>query len=161
MECGRQTLSWCRELNKTSPRIYKGTGGDVVTYVWIGMIVFVICMSFISFWQTKRSVISVKNFIAILFVYSTTMIGFALVYTILHINGHVVMMENGENINASNFFQYVETSLYFSAVTLLSVGYGDIVPIGIGRWIAMVEALLGYALPAAFVVRTVIDAERR
>lgn len=58
-----------------------------MTYVWIGMIVFVICMSFISFWQTKRSVISVKNFIAILFVYSTTMIGFALVYTILHING--------------------------------------------------------------------------
>ncbi len=57
--------------------------------------------------------------------------------------------------------QYVETSLYFSAVTLLSVGYGDIVPIGIGRWIAMVEALLGYALPAAFVVRTVMDVERR
>ncbi|EPZ37257.1 potassium channel family protein [Anoxybacillus ayderensis] len=132
-----------------------------MTYIWIGIIAFIICMSFFSFWQTKRSVISIKNFIAILFVYSTTMIGFALVYTILHINGHVVMMENGKNIEASNFLQYVETSLYFSAVTLLSVGYGDVVPIGIGRWIAMVEALLGYALPAAFVVRTVMDVERR
>ncbi|EMT44722.1 MULTISPECIES: potassium channel family protein [Anoxybacillus] len=130
-------------------------------YVFIALIAFIICMSVFSFWQTKRSVISVKNFIAIIFVYSTTMIGFALVYTILHINGHVVMMENGKNIEASHFLQYVETSLYFSAVTLLSVGYGDIVPIGIGRWIAMVEALLGYALPAAFVVRIVMDVERK
>jgi len=33
------------------------------------------------------------------------------------------------------------------------------VPVGIGRWIASIEALIGYALPAAFVVRTAIDFE--
>lgn len=132
-----------------------------MAYVFIGIIAFTIYMSVRSFWQAKRLAISAKNFIAILFVYSTTMIGFALVYTILHINGHVVMMENGKNIEDPHFWQYVETSLYFSAATLFSVGYGDVVPIGIGRWIAMIEALFGYALPAAFVVRTVMDAERK
>lgn len=59
------------------------TGGDVVAYVFIGIIAFIICMSVRSFWQAKRLAISAKNFIAILFVYSTTMIGFALVYTIV------------------------------------------------------------------------------
>jgi potassium channel LctB len=50
--------------------------------------------------------------------------------------------------------------MYFSAITLLSVGYGDITPIGIGRWLAVVEALLGYTMPMAFVVKTVINFEK-
>ena len=37
-----------------------------------------------------------------------------------------------------------ETSFYFSAMTLFSVGNGDVIPQGIGRIIAVVEALIGY-----------------
>jgi potassium channel LctB len=40
---------------------------------------------------------------------------------------------------------------------LFSVGYGDIAPIGIGRVIAMIEALIGYTIPAAFVAKAFID----
>ena len=53
----------------------------------------------------------------------------------------------------------LETYIYFSAVTLFSVGYGDIAPIGIGRVIAMIEALIGYTIPAAFVAKAFIDIE--
>ena len=70
-----------------------------------------------------------------------------------------VLKEDGESLNAHSF-QLVEVCLYFSAVTLLSVGYGDISPIGIGRWIAIAEALIGYTLPFAFVMRSVIDNEK-
>lgn len=51
----------------------------------------------------------------------------------------------------------LSTSIYLSAITLFSVGYGDVVPIGVGRLLVIIEALLGYTIPAAFVVRTFID----
>jgi len=43
----------------------------------------------------------------------------------------------------------------------LTVGYGDITPIGIGRAIAMTEALIGFVMPAAFVVRVVLHMDGR
>jgi potassium channel LctB len=68
--------------------------------------------------------------------------------------------EDGKELDVHSF-QIVEVCMYFSAITLLSVGYGDITPIGVGRWIAIVEALVGYTMPAAFVVHTVMENEKR
>lgn len=56
-----------------------------------------------------------------------------------------------------NFFTFIEACIYFSSSTILSVGYGDIVPVGLGRWIATFEALIGYLLPIAFVLTSVIQ----
>lgn len=44
-------------------------------------------------------------------------------------------------------------TLYFSAITLLSVGYGDITPFGWSRGVAIVEASAGYILPAVITVQ--------
>ncbi len=44
-------------------------------------------------------------------------------------------------------------SLYFSGVTLMTVGYGDVTPIGWGRLLALIEALIGYILPTAFFLK--------
>lgn len=44
--------------------------------------------------------------------------------------------------------------IYFSGVTLLSIGYGDMVPTGIARFFALLEAALGLLLPAAFFIQT-------
>ncbi len=92
-------------------------------------------------------------------IYTTVLIAFGLSYVVLEEMGFAVLKEDGESLNAHSF-QLVEVCLYFSAVTLLSVGYGDISPIGIGRWIAIAEALIGYTLPFAFVMRSVIDNEK-
>ena len=43
-------------------------------------------------------------------------------------------------------------SLYFSVVTFTTLGYGDILPIGISRLFASIEALLGGFILALFVV---------
>lgn len=37
-------------------------------------------------------------------------------------------------------------AIYFSAVTWTTLGYGDIAPIQADRWIAAIEALLGYVV---------------
>ncbi|OKY77532.1 MAG: Pentapeptide repeat containing protein [Candidatus Methanohalarchaeum thermophilum] len=46
----------------------------------------------------------------------------------------------------------LKETIYFSAVTFSTLGYGDINPIGIGRYIASIEALTGGALMALFVL---------
>ncbi|MED3561478.1 ion channel, partial [Bacillus xiapuensis] len=53
-----------------------------------------------------------------------------------------------------------ESSFYFSAMMLFSVGNGDVIPLGIGRVIAVTEALIGYTLPAAFVARAMLNREK-
>ena len=107
----------------------------------------------------KGKIVSLENFIYLAFVYITILIGFGLIYILLETKGFEVMVEMYP-LPDDNFFDRLETYIYFSAVTLFSVGYGDIAPIGIGRVIAMIEALIGYTIPAAFVARVFIEKER-
>lgn len=103
--------------------------------------------------------ISLRNFFALLIVYVTVMVGFGCIYVALELMGVSVLTENQVEIGGS-FLHLLEDTMYFSAVTLLSVGYGDITPLGIGRWFAVVEALFGYLLPATFVVSHVMNYEK-
>ncbi|TGB00681.1 potassium channel family protein [Halobacillus salinus] len=91
-------------------------------------------------------------FISILMLYTIVLIGFGIIYFILVEEGVPVYREdlNGESLS---WVHEMARSLYFSGVTLFTVGYGDMIPVGIGRWIAIVEAMVGYSLPAALVAK--------
>ncbi|WP_349409506.1 ion channel [Pseudalkalibacillus sp. SCS-8] len=108
--------------------------------------------------KKSRAFISFDDLIALFVVYSIIILGFGSIYFSLTITGVPVLMEGGAPITGT-FIQLGEAVSYFSAVTLLSVGYGDITPVGLGRWISIIEALVGYLLPAAFVLSTVVDNE--
>ncbi|MEY8350471.1 potassium channel family protein [Bacillus cereus] len=112
-----------------------------------------------SSYSDSKRFFSLYNLASLFLIYTTVLIAFGLSYVVLEESGFATLRENGESLNVRSF-QLVEVCLYFSAVTLLSVGYGDVTPVGIGRWIAIIEALIGYTLPFAFVVRTVIDNEK-
>ncbi len=56
-----------------------------------------------------------------------------------------------ESSLSSNIDMYLQ-SLYFSVVTFTTLGYGDIIPLGISRLFAGIEALLGGFILAIFVV---------
>lgn len=101
----------------------------------------------------KESKFSTEIFYALLIVYTIIIIGFGLIYFILSLQGFI-LVEHGEYKEA-NLIGTMIHSLYFSGVTLLTIGYGDIVPLGIGRLIALIQALIGYILPTAFVLRLV------
>jgi len=98
--------------------------------------------------------ISIENFIYLSFIYFTVMCGFGLIYVLLD-SHQIPVLEAGTFKNGMSFLERLETTIYFSAITLFSVGFGDIAPIGIGRIIAVFEALIGYTIPAAFVYRAV------
>ncbi|TCI63481.1 ion channel [Exiguobacterium sp. SH0S2] len=84
------------------------------------------------------------------------LIGFALVYYVLSWDG-IILVTSLETMTA------VEPSwqnlLYFSGVTLLSIGFGDLLPVGPARLFALLEAAIGILLPTAFFVKSMYKKE--
>ncbi|EIJ82053.1 Ion transport protein [Bacillus methanolicus PB1] len=131
-------------------------------YILLSSVIFCIAMSLRTLFlpnTIKGKLVSLENFLFLAVLYATIMIGFGLIFILLEFNGNAVILENGRILQGS-FFKKLVTSIYFSTITLFSVGYGDIVPIGIGRIVVVLEALVGYTIPAAFVAKAVLDVEK-
>jgi potassium channel LctB len=130
-------------------------------------LIFCICIAVCIFMSFKsvviicfqRNFLSFETIIMITYLYLSLLIGFGMIYLICIQSNIPVLYEAGIPIS-DGYFDNLLTSLYFSAVTLFSVGYGDIVPVGVGRFLAVLEALIGYILPAVFLARTVIGNEK-
>nr|WP_144923191.1 potassium channel family protein [Paenibacillus bovis] len=128
-------------------------------YVLFFAVVICILMALrILFFPDRFSLkqVSFENFAFFGCTYVIIMIGFCLIFLLLEMKGMNVIID-ASSTEDDSWNQRLTSSLYLSAITLFSVGYGDVVPIGIGRLLVMVEALLGYTIPAAFVVRTFFD----
>lgn len=108
----------------------------------------------------KGTFLTFETIYLIALVYISFLLGFAVLYLIFLQNGFLILMEAGKPVYGT-YFENLFACLYFSAVTLFSVGYGDITPVSIGRWIAVIEALIGYMLPTAVVAKTMIDIEKK
>ncbi|GGB57799.1 two pore domain potassium channel family protein [Virgibacillus dakarensis] len=135
-------------------------------HIFLWIVLLIICMiiltSLISFIRSgkynfqvemKEIRFSAEIFYTLLVIYAIVIIGFGLIYLILSFQ-HITLIEGGELREVSVIGSVIH-SFYFSGVTLLTIGYGDITPVGIGRFIALVEALIGYVLPTAFVLKLV------
>ncbi|MEW9676999.1 ion channel [Lentibacillus sp. L22] len=135
-------------------------------FLWIVLIVLICIIigssliSFIRDWPLHNRRFEMKDvrfsseiFYTLLVIYVLVILGFALIYFILSFE-HVTLAEGGE-LREVGVIGTLIHSIYFSGVTLLTIGYGDIAPVGIGRFIALVEALIGYVLPTAFVLKLV------
>ena len=131
-------------------------------YISIFLIIIAITLSLKTLFvphKIKGKQVSFENFITLALIYATVMAGFGLLYYLLDLKGMLVLSD-GSMHPGSSTYDRMSTSMYFSAITLFSVGYGDIAPIGVGRIIAVLEALVGYTIPAAFVTRAVFDHKR-
>jgi potassium channel LctB len=106
--------------------------------------------------KIKGKMLSLENFLVLAVVYTIITLGFALIYLLFDIQGYPIVRD-GFITEGDGFWMRLESSFYFSAMTLFSVGYGDIYPMGVGRMIAVFEALIGYTIPAAFVAKVVFD----
>lgn len=135
---------------------------SIISFAMIGAICMVLIWSFIHFVHgksglsrhgLKESHFSLEIFYALLFIYCIVIIGFGLIYFIISFQTDA-LMEYGPK-EPDSVVSSLLHSLYFSGVTLLTIGYGDISPVGIARLFAVVEALIGYALPAAFVLKLI------
>lgn len=127
-------------------------------YFLLPVVVFCIYMSIRTLFvpnTIKGKLVSVDNFLYLGTCYLTIIIGYGLIYLLFTLLGFTVLED--VNHKGTNIF---ESSFYFSAMMLFSVGNGDVIPLGIGRIIAVTEALIGYTMPAAFVAKVMFDREQ-
>ncbi|MCM3764812.1 ion channel [Neobacillus niacini] len=130
-----------------------------MVFFLLPIVIFCIFMSIRTLFipnTIKGKIVSLDNFFYLATVYLTLIIGFGLIYLIFELMGMSVLRE----ANNAKHYSIFETSFYFSSMMLFSVGNGDVIPHGIGRFIAAIEALIGYTLPAAFVARVMFEREK-
>ncbi|WP_245732814.1 potassium channel family protein [Salinibacillus kushneri] len=102
-----------------------------------------------------RGRFSFDQFYTLVIIYLTVMTGFGIFYFLLSQQG-IPLLDEGHLLGTSQWDR-LGHAIYFSGVTLMTIGYGDITPIGIGKFIALFESMIGYVLPAAFFVRVLQD----
>ena len=98
----------------------------------------------------KESYFSSAMFYKLFFILLSLTLGFAVLYYLLSLN-EVILRVNDPTGEAAD--QTFMDFLYFSGVTILSVGYGDFVPVGSARFFALIQASLGLMLPAAYFMK--------
>jgi len=127
-----------------------------MTFLFITVILLIMLKSLHHFLFHKEMSFMNKNmfvleiFLTFMIVYSILIIGFGLVYFILSFSGDVFIDQQKSDDASLN---RLLTSIYFSGVTLLTIGYGDVSPVGVVRFLAVIQAMLGYALPSLLVLR--------
>lgn len=127
-----------------------------MTFLFITVILLIMLKSLhhflfhkeMSFMNKKMFVLEI--FLTFMIVYSILIIGFGLIYFILSFSGDVFIDQQKTDDASLN---RLLTSIYFSGVTLLTIGYGDVSPVGVVRFLAVIQAMLGYALPSLLVLR--------
>ncbi|MTH55703.1 two pore domain potassium channel family protein [Bacillus mangrovi] len=124
------------------------------TLICLGMSVRITAKTF-----KEQQFLSRETILVIAFLYLSILIGFAMLYLLFIQSGYPILTEDRQPIKG-DYLEHLNTSLYFSAVTLFSVGYGEIIPVGAGRLLAVAEALIGYMLPVILVARTVMEIEK-
>lgn len=102
--------------------------------------------------EIEHKIFSSQLFIAVMLLYTIVMIGFGLIYTVLILEG-VDVYRTGIPSRRVSWIEEFIRSIYFSGVTLFTVGYGDMLPVGVGKWLAILEAMIGYTLPAALAAK--------
>ncbi|MDQ0159839.1 potassium channel family protein [Alkalibacillus salilacus] len=120
----------------------------LVTLVLVMTILSSSLYTFSRYYQDVRGSFSRELFSAFIAMYVILMLGFALIYFSLAEIGYTLLQ--GELLQVGSVIERFFHAIYFSGVTLMTIGYGDITPVGIGRVIALVEAFIGFLLPAAF-----------
>ena len=82
---------------------------------------------------------------------------FTIVYVALDILGLGAVRDHySSSTHQEQHLDVFTRSLYFSFVTLFSVGYGDMTPLGLSKGVAIIEALMGYVLPYVIVLNYIL-----
>ncbi|CDO04474.1 ion channel [Oceanobacillus picturae] len=138
---------------------------ETIPFVLLAGICAIMLQGIIDFIRGKKlqrgmreSRFSTELFYGLIIIYLMVMVGFGLIYFMLSFE-EIILVESGVPREVGPTGSFIH-SMYFSGVTLLTIGYGDITPVGVGRFIAVIEALIGYILPAAFVLRLVQYGQR-
>ncbi|EEG77938.1 ion channel [Dethiobacter alkaliphilus] len=104
----------------------------------------------------RRSVI-LYNIVILFFLYFLIACLFSVVYIMLEIlQWGYVIDHYSTSFHQAQPLDLITRSLYFSVITMLAVGYGDVTPFGLSKGVAMIQAFVGYILPYAMILNYLI-----
>ncbi|HZG71461.1 MAG TPA: potassium channel family protein [Chondromyces sp.] len=112
--------------------------------------------SFLNNKSYKKSYFKPSLFYRLFFNFAGMTFGFAFIYYLLSQNNVILRVSSptGEAFDPT-FWDLV----YFSGVTLLSIGYGDYIPVGNVRFFALIEGSIGLLLPTAYFVKAMSESK--
>ncbi|RDY69842.1 ion channel [Halobacillus trueperi] len=105
----------------------------------------------------RKSYFSTALFFQLFFVLTGVLLGFTVLYYLLSLDGVILVTSLSSREPVDPTFLDL---LYFSGETLLSVGYGDMLPVGMARFFALLESGIGILLPTAYFLKA-MDASRQ
>ncbi|WP_134703414.1 ion channel [Ammoniphilus sp. YIM 78166] len=105
----------------------------------------------------QKGKIIFSNLVVISLIYVLVAFFFSIAYMILDYYelGPIIDHNSSANHQQQPLDRFTR-SLYFSFITLYSVGYGDVTPFGLSKAVAILEATIGYLLPPAIIIRYLI-----
>lgn len=122
----------------------------MVSSILIGIALLFILGNLIYFFKDKRfkeSKVHTGLLLKLFYTLVSVTIGFTFLYYILNTQAPILHINDPSDdaVDAD-----IWDLLYFSGVTILSVGYGDYVPVGSARFFSLIQAALGLLIPSAF-----------
>jgi potassium channel LctB len=111
---------------------------EVIADIFI-MIIFSFGLAYEYISIFRKELPKIEYFISIFFIIAFTIILFATIYASEIKGQKSYFIENGQIIFDLPF----SDAFYFSATTLSSVAYGDILPVGVFRYFAILEIFAG------------------
>jgi len=133
----------------------------MISTILIGIIVVFLLVNLFYFVTNRTftfSYFSSTFFYKLFFVLLSITFGFALLYYLLSFNEDLLTLSDPTGDPVEKTFS---NALYFSGVTILSIGYGDIVPVGSARFFALLQASLGILVPAAYFMKAMSSSEEK
>ncbi|WP_408009118.1 ion channel [Pseudalkalibacillus sp. A8] len=105
----------------------------------------------------RKSYFSTALFLKLFSVLTVVLIGFGLLYYLLSLKEVILVDSLSDPQTIEPTFLDL---LYFSGVTLLSIGYGDMVPVGSARFFALLQSAIGILLPTAYFMKALDSSEK-
>lgn len=110
----------------------------------IGSILFilVIIAGMFTYYQKlfhEKSISNIEFIISMMFIFITIISMFAMIYSSASFNEKDGFMYLGNKVDLA-----FTDALYYSTITITTLGYGDIVPLGVYRFYAMTEVVIGW-----------------
>ncbi|MFD2658214.1 potassium channel family protein [Gracilibacillus thailandensis] len=121
-------------------------------FLLIAAILFII-IHLVYFFRNKtykKSYFSTALFMKLFFVLCGVTFGFSLLYYALSFEETVIVQDLSAETPVEHSFSNL---LYFSGVTILSIGYGDMIPVNTARFFALLQAAIGVLLPTAYFIK--------